>query len=64
MALQILATQGLSAKNVDSEFTEEGCFLRNEFTEVSNGKNLRYIVIISKEKIVTNLAVSTVGDSR
>ena len=64
MALQILATQGLNAKNVDSEFTEEGCFLRNEFTEVRDGKNLRYIVIISKEKIVSNLAASTVGNSR
>ena len=51
-------------KIVDSEFAEEGCFLRNEFTEVSNGKSLRYIVIVSKEKVVTNLAVSTVGDSR
>ena len=54
----------VSAKNVDSEFTEEGCFLRNEFTEVKNGKNLRYIVILSKEKIISNLAARTVGNSR
>ena len=60
----ILATQGLNAKNVDSEFAVEGCLPRGEFTEVRNGKNLRYIVIVSKEKIVTNLAVSTVGNSR